>query len=133
LSWVRVEIRTHARNCLIDITPKIAALIEKAGIEDGAAIVYIPHTTAAVTVNEGADPDVVRDILSFLESKIPKDCGFRHFEGNSDAHIKSSLVGVSQTIPIKGSKLALGVWQKVYFCEFDGPRERGFLVSLVKF
>jgi secondary thiamine-phosphate synthase enzyme len=119
------DVDTTARNQMIDITEKIQKTIFNSGISDGTVAVYCPHTTAAITINENADPDVVHDILLTLAELIPhRRTGYRHNEGNSDAHVKSSLVGCSETIIISAKKLQLGKWQGVYFCEFDGPRRR---------
>ncbi|MHB0946385.1 MAG: secondary thiamine-phosphate synthase enzyme YjbQ [Sedimentisphaerales bacterium] len=119
------DVNTTAGNQLIDITEKIRKAVSDTGITNGSAIIYCPHTTAAITINENADPDVVHDILLTLSEIIPRRrTGYRHGEGNSDAHVKSSLVGCSETIIISERKLQLGVWQGIYFCEFDGPRKR---------
>lgn len=117
---------------MLDITRMVASAVTESAIDDGLALVYVPHTTAAITTNEGADPDVIEDVLSFLEEIVPYNHNYRHFEGNSDAHIKSLLVGVSQTIIVDKGKLNLGTWQKVFFCEFDGPRKRHFFVKTQK-
>ncbi|MHC4288922.1 MAG: secondary thiamine-phosphate synthase enzyme YjbQ [Planctomycetota bacterium] len=120
-----LTVQTHRRNEMIDITAEVAAAVEKTDIDAGMAIVYCPHTTAGITINENADPDVAHDILLTLEELIPHvRTGYRHGEGNSDAHVKSSLVGASQTLLIQNGQLRLGTWQAVYFCEFDGPRNR---------
>jgi len=120
-----LTVKTRRRNEMIDITADIAAALAKTDIDAGTAIVYCPHTTAGITINENADPDVPHDILLTLEELIPHvRSGYRHGEGNSDAHVKSSLVGASQTILIQNGQLTLGTWQAVYFCEFDGPRPR---------
>ncbi len=120
-----VTVQTHRRNEMIDITSEVAAAIAKSGVDTGTAIVFCPHTTAAVTINENADPDVTFDILLTLEELLPRlRNGYRHAEGNSDAHVKSSLVGASQILMVHNGKPKLGTWQGVYFCEFDGPRRR---------
>ncbi|MHC4236874.1 MAG: secondary thiamine-phosphate synthase enzyme YjbQ [Planctomycetota bacterium] len=120
-----LTVQTHRRNEMIDITAEVGAAVEKTDIDAGMAIVYCPHTTAGITINENADPDVAHDILLTLEELIPHvRTGYRHGEGNSDAHVKSSLVGASQTLLIQNGQLRLGTWQAVYFCEFDGPRNR---------
>ena len=120
-----LTVQTHQRNEMIDITPEIAAAVAKTDIDAGIAIVFCPHTTAGITINENADPDVPHDILLTLDELLPQlRKGYRHNEGNSDAHVKSSLVGVSETIFIQNGQLKLGTWQGVYFCEFDGPRSR---------
>ena len=113
------------RNQMVDITDQVRLAVSDCGIRDGDVLVYCPHTTAAITINENADPAVVHDILLTLSELIPEHrSGYRHCEGNSDSHVKSSLVGCSEQITIKGGTLVLGTWQGVYFCEFDGPRNR---------
>jgi secondary thiamine-phosphate synthase enzyme len=120
-----LDLRTTAHDQLIDITREVAAAAAALGVSDGTVLVHVPHTTAAVTVNEGADPDVVRDLLRRLDQLAPwSDPADRHAEGNSAAHLKSSLVGCSQLLPVRGGRLVLGTWQTVWFCEFDGPRQR---------
>lgn len=124
------EIRTRRRSELLDITEPVRLAIQKIGLRQGACVVYCPHTTAAVTINENADPDVVHDVLAWLNRAIPQDQpDFRHGEGNSDAHIKASLVGPSVTLLVEAGDLILGRWQGVYFCEFDGPRMRSVHVQ----
>ena len=119
------QISTRKRCEMIDITDKIRSLVGQSGIRDGQVLVFCPHTTAAITINENADPSVVDDILLTLEELIPQHRrGYRHSEGNSDAHVKSSLVGASETLILKNGRLVLGTWQGIYFCEFDGPRTR---------
>ena len=119
-----IAVKTSARTELVDITAEVQAAVREAGIRDGLCMVFVPHTTAAVTINENADPTVKADILKVLNKVIPWDDGYRHGEGNSAAHIKSSLVGASELIAIAGGKLQLGTWQGIFFCEFDGPRRR---------
>lgn len=116
---------------LIDITPEIMEAISESGIMEGMCIVYCPHTTAAITINENADPDVKSDFIKGMDKFFPELSSFEHSEGNSDAHIKSSAVGASETLIITGGKPLLGTWQDVYFCEFDGPRTRKFYVKIV--
>jgi secondary thiamine-phosphate synthase enzyme len=123
-------IQTAARCEMIDITDRVAALIKESGIRDGSCRVFVPHTTAAVTINENADPDVPRDILASLDRIIPLSDRYRHAEGNAAAHIKASLFGTSQTVFIESGHLVLGTWQSLFFCEFDGPRTRQVLVGL---
>ncbi len=119
------------RNEMIDITSQVQGVVSKSDIACGDAVVYCPHTTAAITINENADSDVAHDILSTLAELIPhKRAGYRHSEGNSDAHCKSSLIGCSEQVLIKGGKLNLGTWQGIFFCEFDGPRSRKVLVQV---
>jgi len=116
---------------MVDITDRVARTIREAGVDDGLVTVYVPHTTAAVTVNENADPDVVHDILAALDDAVPWRQGFyQHTEGNSAAHVKSSLVGCSVTIPVRNGRMALGTWQGVYLCEFDGPRSRKVIIAV---
>ena len=119
-----IELESSAREEFIDISPKISALVGKSGVKRGRCTVFVAHTTAAVTINEGADPAVTRDMLVFFRKMVPEKGDYRHAEGNSDAHIKTSLIGSSETILIDGGELLLGTWQSVYFCEFDGPRRR---------
>jgi len=115
---------------MIDVTRKIAESVEKSGIKEGTCTIYVPHTTAAVTINEGADPSVKADVINTLNRLVPFEADYSHMEGNSAAHIKSTLVGVSRTVPITGGGLALGTWQSIFFCEFDGPRRRRILVTI---
>ena len=127
-----VSIRTHQRNEMLDITSQVASAIIKNAIENGIAVVFCPHTTAGITINENADPDVTHDILLTLDELLPQmRRGYRHAEGNSDAHVKSSLVGASETIIIENGQLKLGTWQGIYFCEFDGPRNRRFHIHIM--
>ncbi len=124
-------VKTSARTEIKDITAEINRLIQRAGVESGLCCLYVPHTTAGILVNESADPDVAVDIGNALDRLVPRDAGYRHYEGNADSHVKSSLVGVSETIPIEGGRLALGRWQGVFFCEFDGPRQRQVKVKIL--
>jgi secondary thiamine-phosphate synthase enzyme len=124
-----ITLRTPSRIALVDITREVAQAVADIGLEDGAVLVYVPHTTAAVTINESADPDVARDIEAALSKLVPPSQSYRHTEGNSDAHIKASIVGSSQTLLVRGGELVLGTWQGVFFCEFDGPRSRKVLIA----
>ncbi len=126
-----IQLSSYARNELIDITPRVEELVKKSGVSSGVVYLCCLHTTAGITINEGADPDVRRDISRFFEQLVPVDAPFDHSEGNSDAHVKSSLVGVSETVLINGGRLLLGTWQAIYFCEFDGPRTRKVAVKIV--
>jgi secondary thiamine-phosphate synthase enzyme len=125
-----IEVSTRSRTEMIDITERVAECARKAGVAEGLCTVWVPHTTAAVTVNEGADPSVKRDLLDALSRLVPFEADYRHTEGNSAAHIKSSLVGVSLCIPVMNGGLLLGTWQSVFFCEFDGPRRRNVNVTV---
>lgn len=122
-------LRTTARTTLVDITREVQEAVGRLGLSDGAVLVYCPHTTAAITINESADPDVARDITAKLDRLVPRDEGYRHSEGNSDAHVKSTLVGCSETVLVESGSLVLGTWQGVFFCEFDGPRTRKVVVG----
>ncbi|MDI3547967.1 MAG: hypothetical protein PWR10_1619 [Halanaerobiales bacterium] len=126
------KVKTSQKVELVDITSLLNKVINDTGINEGIIIVYTPHTTAALTINEGADPDVKADILNEINKIIPFDDNYRHFEGNSAAHIKSSLFGVSETIIIENGRMLLGRWQKIYFCEFDGPRTREVFIKVIK-
>jgi len=127
-------VRTAKRSEMIDVTDRVAAIVSKLGVKEGMAIVSVPHTTAACTINENADPDVRHDMLRKLEELIPKrESYYRHNEGNSDSHVKSSLVGTTVTVLIESGELLLGTWQGIYFCEFDGPRDRTMHVKIVAF
>lgn len=127
-----ISIRSSYKQQFIDITGMVQGIIDRLNVKEGICIVYVPHTTAGITINEDADPDVVGDIQQHLNRLVPEDAGFRHIEGNSPAHIKSSLVGHSVTIPVENGKLLLGRWQGIFFCEFDGPRSRQVIVKLVR-
>lgn len=121
------------RQTMIDITETIREDVKNSGVKEGIAIIYCPHTTAGITINENADPDVVRDLIYGFEKAYPTDDRhYKHFEGNSHAHMKSSTIGASQTLIINEGKLILGCWQDVYFCEFDGPRTRNFYVKVMQ-
>ena len=127
-----LKIKSSAREELVDITRQVAAELESGNIESGNCTLFVRHTICGITINENADPDVQHDILLFLRDLIPQYYeGFRHFEHNSDAHIKSSLMGSSVTIPFANGKLALGRWQGIFLCEFDGPRERQVTVQVL--
>lgn len=123
-------VRTTSRNEMVNIDHHLNDALKKSGVVEGVMTVFVPHTTAAVTINENADPSVKRDILSYLSKLIPESGNFTHSEGNSDAHIKSSLVGSSVNVIIKNGRMVLGTWQSVFFCEFDGPRNRKVWVNI---
>ncbi len=125
-------VQTRQRNEFVNVTEEVRASLARSGVRDGFGVVYCPHTTAAITVNEAYDPDVVHDMLLWLGRQVPQDQpGFRHGEGNSDSHIKASLVGSSATLLVADGELVLGRWQGVFFCEFDGPRRRTVRVQWV--
>jgi len=126
------QVRSSAQVEFIDITRSVQEAVKKAGAEDGICIVFVPHTTAAITINENADPSVVRDMAMELNKIIPLKNQYHHAEGNSAAHIKASLVGCSGIVFVESGKLILGTWQGIYFCEFDGPRDRKVYVKVVK-
>lgn len=132
MSLHEFSISTSSKEELIDITSQVSEAVKKDGIEEGVCLVHIPHTTAAVTINENADPDVQHDLLLGLDAAFPDRNEFRHNEGNSSAHLKSSCIGCSQTIIISKGRLLLGTWQGLYFCEFDGPRRRKYFVKTMK-
>jgi secondary thiamine-phosphate synthase enzyme len=130
-----LTVKTKSRTELIDITAQVQRhvdqQIKKTGLSNGLCMLFVPHTTAAVTINESADPSVKADILMILNQVIPFNAGYRHMEGNSAAHIKSTLVGASEQILIEGGQLVLGTWQGIFFCEFDGPRTRQLHIKLI--
>jgi len=121
---ITISVKTHSRIDMVDITASVQNEISKAGTTDGICVVYVPHTTAGMTINEGADPAVCQDIIKKLTDLVPPNAGYRHMEGNSDSHIKTSLIGNSVTVLVENGRLVLGTWQKIFFCEFDGPRNR---------
>jgi secondary thiamine-phosphate synthase enzyme len=123
-------VETHARSEFLDITGLVNKIVESSGKKSGMCFVFVPHTTAGITINENADPDVKRDIIKTLDKTIPWDNGYNHSEGNSAAHIKASMLGFTVQIPIDNGKLLLGTWQCIYFCEFDGPRSRKVIVEI---
>ena len=130
MKWTRFEVTTGSRRALIDITHRVSEILSEACVKNGICFVYSEHTTAGLTINENADADVTRDILVGLDRLVPLTGDYRHAEGNSDAHIKASLMGFSLMLPVVDGRLALGTWQGVYFCEFDGPRNRHVLVGI---
>ena len=127
-----LAVKTRERTELIDVTSEISQLVQKSGIDQGLCMVYVPHTTAAVTINESADPSVKSDMLMVLNQIVPWEANYRHLEGNSQAHVKSTLVGPSQLIAIEKGRLVLGTWQGIFFCEFDGPRNRKLHVRIME-
>ena len=127
----KVEVATKARVEFVNITRTIQELVHSSGLENGLCTMYVPHTTAALTINEGADPSVVQDIIAQLDTMVPQHNRYRHLEGNSPAHIKASLMGSSETVMVESGELLLGTWQAIFFCEFDGPRRRKLFVRIV--
>lgn len=126
-----IAVKTARRTHLLDITHEVERVIAESGVEAGVCHLYCPHTTAGLAINEGDDPDVARDIGATLDRLVPREGDYRHYEGNADSHVKASLVGSSATVFIEGGKPALGRWQAVFFCEFDGPRSREVRVRIV--
>ena len=125
-----LQIKTSSHAQMLDITRQIQEAVRKSGVQEGICTIFIPHTTASVTINENADPDVVRDITMELDKIVPWEDGYHHMEGNSAAHLKSSMIGFSQQVIIEDGRLLLGTWQGIYFCEFDGPRMRKAIVKI---
>ena len=126
-----ISVKTSSHTQFIDITSKVSEVLQKSGIKDGICTVFTPHATAGITINENADPDVPRDIIKEMGKVIPLNDGYDHIEGNSAAHIKSSLFGCSEMVIIRNGSLMLGTWQSVFFCEFDGPRNRKVWVEII--
>jgi secondary thiamine-phosphate synthase enzyme len=126
-----LSVQTRAKTEFIDITSQIHGKIKEEGIEDGCCLIYVPHTTAAVTINESADPSVANDILNTLNRIVPWEAAYTHLEGNSPAHVKSTLVGASEMVAIENGRLVLGTWQGIFFCEFDGPRTRTVKIKII--
>lgn len=127
-----LSVSTSERLDLVDITSQVAHEVSKSSVDTGTVTIYVPHTTCGVTINESADPDVERDIKMHLTKLVPKDGGFRHSEGNSDSHIKTSMIGSSENIFIESGKLVLGTWQGIFLCDFDGPRTRKVYIKIVE-
>jgi secondary thiamine-phosphate synthase enzyme len=126
-----LNVKTKSRNEFVDITDMVQGVVKEAGIIKGLCFLYVPHTTAGITINEGADPSVQRDIINALTRLVPHELNYSHREGNSDAHIKATIVGNSVNVIIDEGKLVLGTWQAIFFCEFDGPRHRRIAVKFL--
>ena len=125
------NVHTPSRDAMIDITADVAEVLKASGVRDGLVTVYVPHTTAGVTINENADPDVIHDVLAALDKAVPwAESFYRHGEGNSAAHVKSSMVGCTATVPVIDGRMQFGTWQSIFFCEFDGPRTRKVVVTV---
>jgi secondary thiamine-phosphate synthase enzyme len=131
MPYSQFDVRTERATHFLNITSSCRECVAKSGVKDGVCIVYIPHTTAGVTINEAADPAVARDIRMMFAELVPARGDYTHMEGNSDAHIKASLMGSSAHIPVQSGKLMLGTWQGIFFCEFDGPRTRSVIVQVI--
>jgi secondary thiamine-phosphate synthase enzyme len=127
-----IAVKTTRRTELVDITAEISRAVGESGVRSGVCYLYVPHTTAGITINENDDPNVARDIERAIERLVPKDAGYAHLEGNADSHIKSSLTGVSQVVPVEDGRLQLGRWQAIFFCEYDGPRQREVHVKILR-
>jgi secondary thiamine-phosphate synthase enzyme len=127
----RLRLKTTERSTLVSITSEVQEIVSRSGVEQGLCLIYSPHTTAGITIQEGYDPDVVRDIVAHLDRQVPHEGDYRHAEGNSDSHLKTLMTGNSQTLPVEYGKVQLGRWQVIFFCEFDGPRERTIWVQVV--
>jgi secondary thiamine-phosphate synthase enzyme len=125
------SLKTSSRMEMIDITASVQRIVRNEGVQAGVCLLYTPHTTAAITINENADPDVPHDIIAALDRSVPLSAHYRHMEGNSAAHVKSSLIGASELVIIENGHLVLGAWQSIFFCEFDGPRTRKFVVKVI--
>ena len=128
----KLEVKTSGRTDFIDITSAVQGAVQESGVKEGTCFVFVPHSTAAITINENADPSVTQDILMMLNRIVPFENNYHHLEGNSSAHIKSSLIGCSKSVFVESGKLVLGTWQGIFFCEFDGPRSRKVYVKVVK-
>jgi len=129
---ISFSVKTSERSEMIDITGRVQQAVQEQRLEDGIVVVFVPHTTAGITINENADPDVERDMLKEMNKVIPFEDGYRHAEGNSAAHIKASLFGSSVQVIVEGGRMQLGTWQGIFFCEFDGPRQRKVWISTLK-
>ena len=128
----QLRVKTNSRTELVDITQGVQRLVSESGVRSGLCYIHVPHTTSGITINENTDPNVGRDILKELNKVIPFDDNYGHTEGNSAAHIKSTIVGVSKTVLVEDGRLALGTWQALFFCEFDGPRKRRVIVKVIE-
>lgn len=126
-----IEVKTEKRNEFKDVTSRIEEVVRKEGVSNGMVVLYVPHTTAGVTINENYDPSVREDIINKLSELIPPNAGYAHSEGNADSHIKSTMVGCSEYVPVDKGRLGLGRWQGIFFCEFDGPRTRRLVIEII--
>jgi len=128
----QISVSTNKRNEFVDVTGEVSNAVKESGVKEGCVHLYVPHTTAAVTINENYDPSVKSDILNKLSDVIPAGAGYAHAEGNADSHIKASIIGSSEFIPVTGGDIDLGRWQGIFFCEFDGPRSRRMLIEVIE-
>ena len=128
----RISIKTRGRTDLVDITSRVQAAVADSGVKTGLCFVYVPHTTAGVTINENADPSVRTDIIGVLDRLVPWEGGYAHTEGNSAAHVKASIMGSCASVPVEKGRMVLGTWQGIYFCDFDGPRSRSCIVKVME-
>ena len=129
---IRLNVQTAKHTQMLDITAQVQKAVTESGVKNGVCMVFVPHTTAAVTINENADPDVVRDFTTEINKIVPWEDGYHHMEGNSAAHLKSSMIGFSENVIIEDGRLVLGTWQGIYFCEYDGPRSRKVFVKILE-
>lgn len=129
---VTLNIKTNTHTEMQEITDRVQEAVSESGIEDGICMLFVPHTTAAITINENADPDVVRDFIMELDKIVPWDDGYHHIEGNSAAHLKASIIGFLENIIVENGRLQLGTWQGIYFCEYDGPRSRKLKIKIME-
>ncbi len=127
----QLTVKTHSQTEMVDITGQVREAVEASGFQNGLCMLYVPHTTAGITINESADPSVRRDILMVLNQMVPWKADYKHMEGNSPAHVKSSLMGASQLVAVENGRMVLGTWQGIFFCEFDGPRTRKLLIKFI--
>ena len=132
IDMTKLNVKTSKHTQMLDITADVQRAVTESGVKSGICVVFVPHTTAAVTINENADPDVVRDFTTEINKIVPWEDGYHHMEGNSAAHLKSSMIGFSEQIIIEDGRLLLGTWQGIYFCEYDGPRQRRVLVKILE-
>jgi secondary thiamine-phosphate synthase enzyme len=128
---ITISVKTRSGTDMVDITADLQKELSKTGTKDGLCVVYVPHTTAGITINEGADPAVCQDIMAKLNDLVPPDAGYRHLEGNADSHIKASLIGSSVSVLVEKGRFVLGTWQKIFFCDFDGPRSRRVYLQML--
>ena len=132
IDMTKLNVKTSKHTQMLDITADVQRAVTESGVKSGICVVFVPHTTAAVTINENADPDVVRDVTTEINKIVPWEDGYHHMEGNSAAHLKSSMIGFSEQVIIEDGRLVLGTWQGIYFCEYDGPRDRKAIIKVME-